>query len=87
MHNEHAWTERNEEGEKREVRAIKFGGKWRLQAKLKSDPGWTYYDSPRLEDLTTLRDILERKYQRRRASWEDVCSVDALIARAAQPDA
>jgi hypothetical protein len=79
MHNRHAWTERTEDGEKREVRAEKFGKVWRIQAKLKSEDRWTYYDKPELHDLVALKDNLERKYQRRRASYEDVQSVEALI--------
>lgn len=81
MHNKHAWTEKTEDGEKREVRAEKFGKAWRIQAKLKGDPGWTYYDEPTLHDLVNLKDNLERKYSRRRASYEDVKSVEALIQR------
>src|SRR5437899_60315 len=34
MHNEHAWKEKTADGGKREVRATKFGGVWRIQAKL-----------------------------------------------------
>src|SRR5205085_1577895 len=33
MPSQHIWTEKDDEGRKREVRATKFGGKWRLQAK------------------------------------------------------
>ena len=80
MRSQHIWTERDEQGSKREVRATRFGGMWRLQAKTAGDPGWTYYDRPLLEDLLTLKDILARKYQRRRASNEDVASVEKLIA-------
>ena len=80
MRSQHIWTERDEQGSKREVRATKFGGTWRLQAKTASDLDWTYYDCPVLDDLFTLKDILERKYQRRRASSEDVASVKKLIA-------
>ena len=79
MHNQHNWTERTEEGLKREVRAIKFGKNWRLQAKVRGEESWTYYDPPLLSDLDTLVDILRRKYQRRRASHEDVLSVEKLI--------
>lgn len=79
MPSQHIWTEKDEEGRKREVRATKFGGNWRLQAKLKDDTEWTYYDVPLLEDLLALKDIVFRKYQRRRASAEDVASVDKLI--------
>ena len=61
------------------MRATKFGGVWRLQAKSTDDVGWTYYDVPLLEDLLALKDIVFRKYQRRRASAEDVASIDKLI--------
>jgi hypothetical protein len=61
------------------VRATKFGGVWRLQAKSTDDIGWIYYDVPLLEDLLALKDIVFRKYQRRRASAEDVASIEKLI--------
>ena len=80
MRSQHIWTERDENGSKREVRATRFGGKWRLQAKTAGDLEWTYYERPLLEDLMALKDILMRKYQRRRASSEDVASVEKLIA-------
>ena len=79
MRSQHIWTEKDEEGRKREVRATKFGGKWRLQAKTEGDLDWTYYDRPLLEDLLNLKNIIGRKYQRRRASADDVASVDKLI--------
>ena len=79
MRSQHIWTERDEQGSKREVRATKFGGTWRLQAKMAGDLDWTYYERPLLEDLLALKDILMRKYQRRRASSEDVASVEKLI--------
>ena len=79
MRSQHIWTERDEHGSKREVRATKFGGSWRLQAKTAGELDWTYYERPLLEDLLALKDILMRKYQRRRASSEDVASVEKLI--------
>ena len=80
MRSQHIWTERDKQGSKREVRATRFGGIWRLQAKTADDPDWTYYKRPLLEDLLALKDILVRKYQRRRASSEDLASVKKLIA-------
>jgi len=80
MRSQHIWTERDEHGIKREVRATKFGGIWRLQAKTAGDLDWTYYERPSLADLLALKEILFRKYQRRRASSEDVASVEKLIA-------
>jgi hypothetical protein len=61
------------------VRATKFGGVWRLQAKTAGDLEWTYYEHPLLDDLLALKDILVRKYQRRRASSEDLTSVEKLV--------
>ena len=80
MRSQHIWTEWDEDGSKREVRATRFGGRWRLQAKTAGDLDWTYYERPLLADLLALKDILFRKYQRRRASSEDVASVEKLIA-------
>ncbi len=80
MRSQHIWTHRDEQGSKREVRATRFGGIWRLQAKTGGEPDWTYYERQLLEDLLALKEILLRKYQRRRASIEDVASVEKLIA-------
>ena len=79
MRSQHIWTDRNQHGSKREVRATKFGGAWRFQAKTAGDVGWTYYEPPLLEDLLALKEILARKYQRRRASSDDVAAVEKLI--------
>jgi hypothetical protein len=79
MPSQHIWTDRNEDGRKREVRATKFGSAWRFQAKTTGDLDWTYYERPLPEDLLTLKEILARKYQRRRASAEDVASIEKLI--------
>jgi hypothetical protein len=80
MRSQHIWTQRDEHGSKREVRARRFGGRWRLQAKTAGDLDWTYYERPLLKDLLALKEILARKYQRRRASSEDMTSVERLIA-------
>ena len=79
MRSQHIWKERDPDGRKREVRVTKFGGVWRFQAKFTDEPDWTYYERPLLEDLRTLKDVVFRKYQRRRASAEDVESIDLLL--------
>ena len=79
MHNKHIWTERTEDGEKREVRAVKFGGNWRIQSKLASAEDWTYHEPALMDDLIELRDLLFRKYQRRRAAYEDVVLIEKMI--------
>lgn len=79
MRNEHNWKEVTADGEKREVRATKFGGEWRFQSKLKHENVWTHHDVPSLEDLEALRDVLFRKYNRKRLPWEDVVTIDGMI--------
>jgi hypothetical protein len=80
MPSQHIWRDRNDDGTKREVRATRFGGAWRLQAKSLGELEWTYYEHPLLEDLLRLKEIIARKYRRRRASADDVASVEKLIA-------
>jgi len=81
MRSQHIWTGKNQDGKRREVRATKFGGAWRFQAKTAGDLEWTYYERPLLEDVLALKEILTRKYQRRRASIEDVASIEKLTQR------
>jgi hypothetical protein len=81
MHNRHAWTQRLVDGGKREVRVIKQGGSWRFQGKRAGEERWTYYEEPLLDDLSEFREILVRKYQRRRAAYEDVLWADRELGR------
>ena len=79
MRSQHIWTEKDRHGKKREVRATKFGGVWRFQSKIAGETQWSYYDTAPLPDLLHLKEIIARKYQRRRASFEDVVSINKLI--------
>ena len=85
MHNRHAWTDRTSDGVKREIRVIKHAGLWRFQSKRQDRDHWEYFDEPRLEDLQSFREVLFRKYQRRRASLEDVRWADQELARRREP--
>jgi hypothetical protein len=79
MRSQHIWTKKDRHGKKREVRATKFGGVWRFQSKIAGETEWAYYDTLPLQDLLHLKEIIARKYQRRRASFEDVVSINKLI--------
>ncbi len=79
MRSQHIWKEKDAEGRKREVRVTKFGGNWKFQAKYLDEENWTYYERPLHEDLVNARDVIFRKYQRRRASAEDVAALDELL--------
>jgi len=71
---------RDEDGVKREIRVIKEAGLFRFQTKRADAEAWTYFDNkktkPPAEDLESLIDVLERKYQRKRAPYSDL-----LLAR------
>jgi hypothetical protein len=79
MRNIHVWKTTTPEGEKREVRAERFGGRWKFQSKGRSEAQWTYYEIPPFEELEALRDIVWRKYQRKRLPWDDVASLDRML--------
>jgi hypothetical protein len=79
MRSQHIWKEKDADGRKREIRVVKFGGVWRFQAKYVDENEWTYYERPLLNDLLALKDVVFRKYQRRRASAEDVDSIEKLL--------
>lgn len=78
----HEWREKNEDGEVRLVTATRHAGKWQLQSRLKSEDQWTKFEKIQLEDLETLLDIIERKYQRNRVPHEQVKEIEMLIAAA-----
>jgi len=82
----HEWHDLDEEaGERRYFRAAKFGKKWTVNTTLKSDEDWSRLDPIPLAVLQTLRDLLERKYQRRRVPFEDVVALDGMIEAAGGP--
>ncbi len=79
MPRQHVWREREEDGVKREVRATWFGRVWRLQSKRADEDSWTYYDRPLPADLLALKEIIEKKYRRRRATAEELLSLREMV--------
>jgi hypothetical protein len=82
MPKEHCWKDKTEEGLRREVRAVRHGTKWRIQTRTEDRQQWTYHDQASLADLEYLHDLVNRKYQRRRASWDEVEEVTAMLKEA-----
>lgn len=78
----HEWREKTEAGDVRLVTATRHAGKWQLQSRLKSEDEWTKFPKILLEDLETLLDIIERKYQRNRVPFGQVKEIEQLIAAA-----
>lgn len=85
----HEWREKTEEGETRLVTAIRHGRKWRLQSRLKREDEWTQFSEAEieLEDLESLLDVLQRKYQRNRVPHEHMKEIEKLISAAERKQA
>ena len=76
---EHNWKESEGEGETRFLRAVRDRGVWRLSARLESEEFWENLEPPSEADLRSFRDVLWRKYQRKRVPWEHVLDVDKAL--------
>jgi hypothetical protein len=76
---QHEWRERTEDGNVKYMRAQHFGSEWKLQSTLKTDSEWHVHDPITLEEWRMIRDVLFRKYQRRRGAWKEVEIIDKTI--------
>jgi hypothetical protein len=74
----HEWHERTEEGV-RYYRANHHGNKWTFITTLKTDPDWEAIDPVPEEIWRELRDILWRKYQRKRCPWKFIADIDKIL--------
>lgn len=74
----HEWSENTEDG-KRYYRANYQGGQWGfLTTTVKRDPTWDRVE-PTGEIWRELRDIVWKKYQRKRCPWERVADIDKIL--------
>jgi hypothetical protein len=74
----HEWNEQTEEG-KRFYRGNFHGSKWKILTTLKTDPDWEVLEEPSEEVWRALRDIVWKKYQRKRCPWDRVSSIDKIL--------
>jgi hypothetical protein len=74
----HEWNERTEEG-KRFYRANFHAKEWRIITTLKTDPDWEPIEEPSEEVWRALRDIVWKKYQRKRCPWERVAGLNKIL--------
>lgn len=75
----HEWQENGEDG-KRFYRGNYQGGKWTvLTTTMKRDPVWDRLDEPAEDVWRSLRDVVWRKYQRKRCPWERVADLDKRL--------
>jgi hypothetical protein len=76
----HEWRERTDEG-MRYFRANYQGGRWTFLTTLKTDPDWEIVHPVPVELWRELRDILWRKYQRKRGTWGIIEAIDKIISQ------
>ena len=76
----HEWSENTDEG-KVYYRANSYlGGKWTIMTTTqKRNPTWTDMTPPPEAVLRELRDVVFRKYQRKRCPWERVADLDRML--------
>jgi len=81
----HEWRGRDEEGQVTINRAAWDTRAWEFVVTTKKDPEWHAVPEPTLEMYEALRDVLWRKYQRRRVPWRFVEDLDAKILQMKGP--
>ena len=75
----HEWRERTEEGT-RYYRGNYHGDRWTiLVTTMKRDPVWDRVEQPTEEIWRALRDVVWRKYQRKRGPWERIVDLDKML--------
>ncbi len=81
----HEWNERGAEGV-RYYRATYHGRSWVVRTTLKTDPAWQALPAEAVtpELWASLREVLWRRYQRRRGSWERIEAIDRYLAGEAE---
>lgn len=80
-----SWQDRDEDGNKVVYEASYFGGWWQLTCTPKLGRAQRGEEEPSPAEFDegiwrTLRDLLWRKYQRRRVSWDMVQHIDDILA-------
>jgi hypothetical protein len=85
----HEWKEETEEGI-RLYRGIYHSKKWKFTTAMKgtrsNPPEWVSIEEVTDAHWEALRDVLYRKYQRKRLPWKLVESIDKILGKDAEPD-
>ncbi len=76
----HEWHERREDGKKLYYRGYWNSREWRMGILEPEIEGWQPVEVPTPEMWLALRDVLFRKYQRKRVPHKMVLRVDAILA-------
>lgn len=75
----HEWHERDEDNRRLHFRACWDARKWHFFHTTNEMDEWEPLPEPTLEHYEALRDVLWRKYQRKRLSWRFVEEMDVRL--------
>lgn len=75
----HEWRDRDEEGQTVIYRAEWDSRKWSFKFTGKKDPEWYDVEKPTLEQYEALRDVMWRKYQRKRLNFKFIEDIDKIL--------
>ena len=76
----HEWREQGDDGVKRKFRGYWDSRAWRIGMLEPEDEDWKPVENPDLELWKSLRDVIWRKYQRKRLPYKFVEGLDKIIA-------
>jgi hypothetical protein len=82
----HEWRERGEDGVKRKYRGYWDSRQWRFALLEPDFEDWEPVEEPGIEVWKSLRDVIWRKYQRKRLPYKFLEGLDATIAEMEEVD-
>ncbi|MGJ8696451.1 MAG: hypothetical protein ACSHYF_09040 [Verrucomicrobiaceae bacterium] len=77
----HEWHITDGEESHQYWRANHHGGRWTIMMKPDRDADWETIKKPENEHWEMLRDVLWRKYQRKRCPWKMIAKIDKILGR------
>ena len=75
----HEWHERTPEGDRRYNRASYHASRWTFETTLAKEEHWHAIEEPDREYLQALRDVLFRKYQRKRLPHRLLAEIESKL--------
>ncbi len=81
----HEWHERMEDGRKQYIRAYWNSREWLFRVAHPDGEAWMPLEKPGPERWLELRDLLFRKYQRKKLPWKYVEQLDKMLEKMGIP--
>ncbi|MCE0482722.1 MAG: hypothetical protein LV479_00625 [Methylacidiphilales bacterium] len=76
------WTTKRDDDSRYDVRVTWFSGRYKIQFRERGADRWDYDRKPTRQDWETFLDAIERRYQRKQATWKELEEARRLVAEA-----